>query len=379
MKICLFVHAIASCWNNGNAHFLRGIAGELMRRGHEVRVLEPIDGWSRQNLLAQEGPAALDGFAAAFPSLRPILYDPLTLDLDQMLDEADLVLAHEWNESALIARLGRHRRAGGTYKLLFHDTHHRALTEGEAIGSLDLEGYDGVLAFGEAIRQIYLRRGWAERVWTWHEAADTALFRPRAETGGMDGDLVWIGNWGDGERTAELEAYLLEPIRQLRLKADIHGVRYPDAARARIAAVGARFAGWLSNHRVPEVFAQHRVTVHVPRRPYVEHLPGIPTIRVFEALACGIPLVSSPWSDTEGLFRAGEDYLLARNPEEMTRHLRMVLAEPALARSLRSSGLARIRERHSCAHRVEALLAILAELGGMPSNRPLVRAEGVSA
>ena len=45
------------------------------------------------------------------------------------------------------------------------------------------------------------------------------------------------------------------------------------------------------------------MTVHVPRRPYVDALPGIPTIRVFEALACGIPLVSAPWRDEEGLFR----------------------------------------------------------------------------
>jgi spore maturation protein CgeB len=40
-------------------------------------------------------------------------------------------------------------------------------------------------------------------------------------------------------------------------------------------------------------------------------LPGIPTIRVFEALACGIPLVSAPWDDSEHLFRPGEDFLVA--------------------------------------------------------------------
>ena len=54
------------------------------------------------------------------------------------------------------------------------------------------------------------------------------------------------------------------------------------------------------------------MTVHVPRRPYVEALPGIPTIRVFEALACGIPLVSAPWADSEGLFPPGRLPLVAR-------------------------------------------------------------------
>ena len=97
---------------------------------------------------------------------------------------------------------------------------------------------------------------------------------------------------------------------------------------------GASYGGWLPNHRVPEVFARFAVTVHVPRRPYVRALPGIPTIRVFEALACGIPLVSAPWNDGEGLFTP-DDMLFAADGEQMTRHLRAVLAEPDLAKARR--------------------------------------------
>ncbi|MDT8266814.1 glycosyltransferase, partial [Roseomonas sp. DSM 102946] len=93
---------------------------------------------------------------------------------------------------------------------------------------------------------------------------------------------------------------------------------------------GARFRGWLPNARAPEVFARHLATVHVPRRFYVEMLPGIPTIRVFEALACGIPLVSAPWQDSEGLFRPGQDFLVARDGTEMTRHLAALCDDPAL-------------------------------------------------
>jgi spore maturation protein CgeB len=111
------------------------------------------------------------------------------------------------------------------------------------------------------------------------------------------------------------------------------------------------------------VFAEHGVTVHVPRRPYVQRLPGIPTIRPFEALASGIPLVSAPWEDAEGLFRTGVDYLVARDALEMRRHLRDVLGDPALARSLVQHGLETIRTRHTCAHRVDELLAICDELG----------------
>jgi len=56
-------------------------------------------------------------------------------------------------------------------------------------------------------------------------------------------------------------------------------------ALERLRAAGIRYAGWLANCRAPTVFSCHRVMVHVPRWLYVEALPGIPTIRVFEALA----------------------------------------------------------------------------------------------
>jgi spore maturation protein CgeB len=104
------------------------------------------------------------------------------------------------------------------------------------------------------------------------------------------------------------------------------------------------------------------VTVHVPRGPYARQLPGIPTIRPFEAMACGIPLICAPWDDSEGLFRPGQDFLVARDGDEMTSHLRAVLRDPGLARELARSGLARIRSRHTCAHRVDELMAIHAAL-----------------
>ncbi len=363
MRIVGFYHSLVSDWNHGNAHFLRGLVRELQAQGHDVAIFEPEDGWSRRNLLAEAGPAALAEFARAFPGQRPVLYGP-DLDLDEALDGADLVLVHEWTESALVARIGRHRARGGRYRLLFHDTHHRSATAPDEIGRYDLDGYDGVLAFGAVVRDIYLERGWARRAWVWHEAADTALFRPCP--GPRAGDLVWIGNWGDGERTEELGEFLLGPVRTLGLAALVHGVRYPPAALPVLASCGIRFGGWLPNHRVPELFGTHGVTVHVPRRAYRTALPGIPTIRMFEALACGIPLVSAPWDDVEGLFRPGRDYLVAETGAAMAAHLRTVLHDRDFADALASNGLARIRDRHTCAHRVAELLAIHRSLEPAP-------------
>jgi spore maturation protein CgeB len=361
MRVVLFVHSLVSDWNHGNAHFLRGVVSELLERGHDVRVHEPADGWSRSNLVADHGRAAVDDFERAFPHLRSTLYDPARPDVPSMTEGADLVIVHEWNEPSLVAEIGRHKAAGG-YRLLFHDTHHRAVTRPDEMARFDLGHYDGVLAFGAVIRDLYLKRGWAERAWTWHEAADTRVFRPIADIP-RRGDLVWIGNWGDGERTRELNELLIGPAHRLGLETLVHGVRYPRKARRALRDSGIRYGGWRANHRVPRTFAAFGVTVHVPRRPYVDALPGIPTIRPFEALACGIPLVSARWDDVEGLFTAGEDHLVAHDGDEMARLLDEVLHDPDLAASLRARGLATIRARHTCAHRVDELLEICDELG----------------
>lgn len=363
MHIVVFTHSLVSDWNHGNAHFLRGVLRELVARGHSTVAYEPADGWSRRNLLAEQGSAAVARFDAEFPELTARCYaEPASLDLNAMLDGPDLVIVHEWTEPELVAAIGRHRVSGGRYTLLFHDTHHRAISAEGDMAGLDLEGYDGVLAFGEVLSETYRRHGWGRRVFTWHEAADTRLFRPHPEIA-CERDLIWIGNWGDGERSDELDRFLVTPVERAGLDAVVHGVRYPAAALERLQRAGIDYRGWLANTDVPLAFAGHRCTVHVPRRPYVEQLPGIPTIRVFEALACGIPLVSAPWRDEEGLFRSGEDYLVARTSEEMTAHLRRVVCDPALAESLRMSGLTRILARHTCAHRVDELLLILGQIG----------------
>ena len=369
MRIVMFYHSLVSDWNHGNAHFLRGVAAELVLRGHDLAIYEPADAWSLQNLRAEHGDGPLQAFARAYPTLadRGRRYDLATLDLDAALDGADLVLVHEWNAHELVSRVGRHRQAGGTYRLLFHDTHHRAVTDPQSMSAYDLAHYDGVLAFGRVLRDMYLERRWARRAWTWHEAADTHLFRPIAGRA-SEGDVVWVGNWGDDERTAELHEFLMQPVKRLGLKARVHGVRYPQAGRAALADAGIDYAGWLANFAAPEVFARFKATLHIPRRPYIKALPGIPTIRVFEALACGIPLVCAPWPDDEHLFTPGRDYLVAADGRQMQQHLSLLVNEPAAARELAAHGHHALLSRHTCAHRVDELMTIFAELAAGPRS-----------
>lgn len=359
MRIVLFYQSLISDWNHGNAHFLRGIASELLARAHKVNVYEPRNSWSVQNLIAENGWTPVIEFEQAYPQLDSKRYDLDHLDLDQALERADLVIVHEWNEPELIERLGQYRHRHGNFILLFHDTHHRIA--GHESLPFSLEHYDGVLAYGQVLTDKYLRNGWTERAWTWHEAADVRVFHPLPGISRRI-DLVWIGNWGDDERTAELHEFLIQPVKDLKLHAEVYGVRYPDEAIAALAEAGIRYGGWLPNYKVPEVFAAARLTLHIPRGPYVRELPGIPTIRPFEALACGIPLICSPWNDSEHLFTPGRDFFIAQNRDEMKELIGRVLNEPSISEDLSRHGLETIRRRHMCAHRVDELLEIYAQL-----------------
>ena len=361
MHFVFYTHSLVSDWNHGNAHFLRGVMRDLMSRGHSVLALEPVESWSRQNLLETQGPAAIERFGQDFPGLTARQYDA-AFDHEAAVDDADVVVVHEWTDPELVARLGRARRDGGRFTLMFHDTHHRAVSAEEDIAALTLQHYDVILAFGETLRQRYLKSGWGRQVVTWHEAADHVLFHPMPEIE-RERDLIWIGNWGDDERSAEIREFLIEPAGDLRLTGTVHGVRYPEDAVAAVRDAGLEHGGWIANVDAPRAFARHRVTMHIPRRPYVEALPGIPTIRMFEALACGIPLVSAPWEDAENLFRPGTDFLFARDGEDMRHLLTDILTDRSLAKDLERHGLETILARHTCAHRVDELLAVLATHG----------------
>lgn len=362
MKIVMFYHSLYSDWNHGNAHFLRGIVKELQKRGHDVDVYEPEGGWSLRNLVKDHGAEKLDEFRQYYPSLNPQMYSPdKKLNHERLFQDADLVIVHEWNQPEFVAEIGNYK-ATYNFKLLFHDTHHRAVSNQEEMNEYNFGNYDGALVFGQVIKDIYQENNWVRNVWTWHEAADADFFTPNRDQE-KEGDLVWIGNWGDGERTEELHEFLIQSVRELGLKAKVYGVRYPEKAKEALKEAGIEYGGWLPNYKVPEVFSKYKVTVHIPRKPYVKMLPGIPTIRPFEALSCGIPLICSPWQDSENLFSPGEDYLVAQNGDDMGYKLAEILKSAQLAQSLSNNGRKTIIEKHTCAHRVDGFELILTELG----------------
>ncbi len=147
------------------------------------------------------------------------------------LRDADIVLVHEWNEpevaSAILSlqkalriscAVSRHASSG------LHQSRARFC-------GFRCIMFDGVLAFGEPIRRIYLDGFGVPRVWTFHEAADVSHFHPLDAE--RESDLLWIGNWGDEERTQELTEFFIAPVAELRnCRAVAYGVRYPEAGPA---------------------------------------------------------------------------------------------------------------------------------------------------
>jgi spore maturation protein CgeB len=367
LNIALFCHSLVSDWNHGNAHFLRGLMRELMRMGHRVRCYEELGSWSLTNLVHQEGERAIqaiDTFRAAYPELDIHFYkrsDPGFGEfLESQLHGTDVVLLHEWNEPSVVNRVLALKKKLG-FVALFHDSHHRAYTRAGEILKFDLHLVDGVLAFGEAIRKIYSDGFGVRRAWTFHEAADVEQFKPLHRV--RENDIVWIGNWGDDERTRELEEFLIGPAAALPgRRVIVHGVRYPEAALQRLGNAGIEYRGYLPNLVSPQVYAASALSVHIPRRQYANGLSGIPTIRVFEALACGIPLVCSPWDDEEHLFHPGEDYLVVNDGRGMKAEIEHLLGDEAARRQMSERGVQTIRERHTCAHRARQLISICEEI-----------------
>ena len=368
LRFRLFAHSWVSDWNHGNAHFLRGLARELQRNGHDVRCYEELGSWSLTNLVKVEGHSAIkaiDEFRLTYPELDVRFYqqdETFEEFLNDELKDADVVILHEWNEPKVVnAILSRKEQFG--FKALFHDTHHRAYTSAGEILKFNLHLFDGVLAFGEAIRKIYTDGFGITNAWTFHEAADTSVFKPmNAE---KKNAVVWIGNWGDEERTRELLEFLITPAKELTAqnrRVVVHGVRYPEDAQGSLAEAGIDYRGYLPNLSAPQVYAESCISVHVPRRQYTNGLSGIPTIRVFEVMACGAPLVCAPWTDAEQLFRPGTDYVLVKDGREMTATLNELLRDQDARNQLAANGLETIQDRHTCRHRADQLEEICREL-----------------
>lgn len=365
LRIHVFSHSLVSDWSHGSAHFLRGLSRALMQMGHKVRCHEELGSWSLINLVRNEQERSIDSidqFRQEFRELDIHFYerkDGLRDHLKTELRHAEVVLIHEWNEPGLVNTVLSLKDELG-FRALLLDTYHRAYTRAGEMLQFHLHLFDGVLAAGEPIRKIYMDGFGIRRAWTFHEGADTDHFFPK--TAERKQDLVWIGNWGDEERTAELAEFLVSPtgaLSELNVKA--YGVRYPAEAVDWMRDAGVEFAGYLPNLDAPQVYAESALALHLPRKQYTNGLAGVPAPRMFEALACGATLLSAPWDDLEGLFRK-EDFVRVDNAEQMQAEITHLLQDESARKQIGANGLETIRARHTCGHRAAQFIEICNEV-----------------
>ncbi|MBN8864053.1 MAG: glycosyltransferase [Sphingobacteriales bacterium] len=354
MKIAYFCHSVISDWTNENAHFFRGIARALSQMGHEVRFYESINNWSLTKLLRHEGATAIDEFRSYYPDLQLVRYRAGQPDLSSIVQETDLVIVHDWNDPELLVRLSLLRRQFA-FRLMFQDTCHRPLASAGTPAPYDLSGVAGILVFSSVLKSVY-RRHWPRiPVLVWHPAADTSVFKP-VKAAGYEGEMVWIGNWGSGERGQELFHWLAEPVAKLGIKATVYGTCFSDSAKRGLAQAGISYGGWVPDFSVPEIFARFLFTVYVPPHTSRNQSETGPGIQPFKAMACGIPLITTDWHDDDSLFTAGYDYLKVRSREELMGYMQRLRKDTALRQMLAGNALSTINKRHTCRHRAVQLI-----------------------
>lgn len=336
MHIVLFGESATAGFGSRDTPW-QGIATELLARGHAVRVV------------------------------------PATADLTAALANVDLVVVPAGHDPDLVARVGRHHTRAHEYALLLHDAGHRSISDPASLAALDLRHYDGVLAGGPTVAHLYVERGWTRDAWAWPTSVDVRVFYPRRPPDHpgrvvdaqppQGGDVVWIGRVGsDATRRGAFEEFFITPVKRLGVRAAAYGPEYPPSTLDALAAADIEYRGWIPHELKPEVFAQFKATVYLPPGPYVGALQGIPTAPLFEAMACGIPLVSSRWHDVTGVFGGHTHFLVADTGAEMAAHLGALLSQPSLGAELARRAFRDVRAHHTCAHRVDALLAIASEI-----------------
>ena len=362
IRFCVFAHSWVSDWGHDDAHFLRGLVRELLRMGHEVRCYEELGSWSLTNLVNQEADVAvqaIEQFRQEFVTLDVRFFQPdsnLREALKLELRDADVVVIHERNHPDVVnTALSLKKELG--FRCLFHDTHYRAITSTNEILRFHLQLFDGVLAFAEPITRVYRDGLGVSHVWTFHPGADVSHFYPRDAP--RDIDLLWIGNGFNGEPHSDLMNYLIQPVAELpSCKAVAHGVNYSEQDRCSLSEAGIEFRGYLPNLTAPEVYSRTALSLHLNQRPYGSGTCGTPSVGMFEALACGSPLLSAPWDDGEQIFRSGDDYIVVKSGEEMKTKIQRLLRDDSARRQIGANGRETILRRHTCAQRAAQLVDI---------------------
>ena len=369
LRIVILGLSITSSWGNGHATTYRGLMRALCRRGHEVLFLECDKPWYRAHRDLPQPP---------FGTVR--LYD----DVAQLrrrwhgeIRAADLVIIGSYVPDGAAA--ARWVRAVATGIVAFYDIDTpvtlAALAEG-ACPYLDpgmVPLFDLYLSFtgGPALLLLESRYG-ARAARALYCSVDPEQHRPpAADAAAARWALGYLGTYST-DRQPALDRLLCEPARQwpegtFAVAGPLYpaGLSWPGNVE-RIEHVGPDRHAWF--------YGQQRFTLNITRADMVR-LGYSPSVRLFEAAACGVPVISDWWPGLATIFTPGREILIARRAEDVLRYVREVPEPERLL--VANAARAHVLAHHTAAHRAALLESYVDEVarGRSRSGR---RASGFS-
>jgi spore maturation protein CgeB len=348
MRFVVFGLTASSTWGNGHATLWRGLARALGEQGHGLAFYEKDQPW----YAAHRDRTDLEGGALRIYRDLPDVRG----EARAALDGADVAMVTSYCPDAATATelvLGSRARLKVFYDLDPGITAAQ-LQAGDPvawIGPRGLGDFDLVLSFngGKALALLREVLG-ARRAAPLHGAVDPGVHRPSAPAAPFRGDLSYLGTWA-ASRQAGLETLFLGPAARMPERAFVLAGSMYDASfpwRANI-----RYVRHLEPALHPAFYCSSPLTVNVTR-PEMAALGHCPSPRLFEAAACGVPVVSDWFEGLDAFFEPGEEILVARTVEEAAEAVATPREELArIGRRARE----RVLEEHTAAARARQLVA----------------------
>jgi spore maturation protein CgeB len=343
VKIVFLGLSITSSWGNGHATNYRALVRELTSRGHEVLFLERDMPWyASQRDLPQP------------PWGRTELYGSLE-ELEQHAEDvaaAELVVVGSFVPEGVAVAEWVLGRAGGAVAFYDIDTPITLAKlrrgDSEYLAPDLVARFDLYLSFtGGPTLQVLEEEFGARRAIAFYCLVDPDAYRPQRARPRWD--LGYLGTYSD-DRQPILERLLVEPARRLAGgRFAVAGPQYPEGVEwpgnvERIEHVAPR------DH--PGFYASQRFTLNVTRRE-MRAAGWSPSVRLFEAAACAVPVISDRWDGLEEIFTPGEEILVADSAQDVVRYLTGTGEDERLALGERAR--ARVLAEHTAERRCEQL------------------------
>lgn len=351
MKLVVFGLTVSSSWGNGHATLWRGLARAWARRGHELVFFEHDAPWYAGNRDLERMPGGELVLYREWAEVRA--------RAAQQVREADAAMVTSYCPDGTVATELIAAEAGDAVKLFYDmDTPVTLenLREGRPvayIGPRGLRDFDLVLSFtgGTALAELRDRLH-ARDVRTLYGHVDPHVHRRVAPVSNYVCTLSYLGTYAQ-DRQAALELLFVEPARRLpRLEFLIGGAQYPhDFPWTR----NIRFVRHMPPSEHPGFFSSSRWTFNVTRRAMAVN-GHCPSGRLFEAAACGTPVISDAWEGLDEFFTPGEEIVVARTTQDVVDALELSDAE---ADRMALAAYERVLAQHTSDHRVRELERLL--------------------